>query len=136
VTADEIADPQDLKVRLWVGGARKQDFSTSDMAHKRFAEKLANVSFRRQFCLGLAPDLRSIAAGKAGRQAIFAIRADSPPDAAINFGKRTRLYAIRVSRKSPAARTRPRCLVLRIVPCCLPKPNTHSIMARRDRDIA
>ncbi len=34
VTADEIAEPQNLAVRLWVNGALKQDFSTSDMAHK------------------------------------------------------------------------------------------------------
>lgn len=34
VTADEIADPQDLDVKLWVNGALKQDFNTSDMAHK------------------------------------------------------------------------------------------------------
>ena len=34
VTADEIADPQNLEVRLWVNGALKQHFSTSDMAHK------------------------------------------------------------------------------------------------------
>ncbi|MGH7078025.1 MAG: fumarylacetoacetate hydrolase family protein [Acetobacteraceae bacterium] len=33
VTADEIAEPQNLAVRLWVNGALKQDFSTSDMAH-------------------------------------------------------------------------------------------------------
>ena len=34
VTADEIADPQNLEVRLWVNGELKQDFNTSDMAHK------------------------------------------------------------------------------------------------------
>jgi 2-keto-4-pentenoate hydratase/2-oxohepta-3-ene-1,7-dioic acid hydratase in catechol pathway len=34
VTADEISDPQSLNIRLWVNGALKQDFSTSDMAHK------------------------------------------------------------------------------------------------------
>jgi len=34
VTADEIADPQKLQVRLWVNGALKQNFNTSDMAHK------------------------------------------------------------------------------------------------------
>ena len=34
VTADEIADPHRLQVRLWVNGAVKQDFNTSDMAHK------------------------------------------------------------------------------------------------------
>jgi 2-keto-4-pentenoate hydratase/2-oxohepta-3-ene-1,7-dioic acid hydratase in catechol pathway len=34
VTADEIKDPQKLQVRLWVNGALKQDFNTSDMAHK------------------------------------------------------------------------------------------------------
>ena len=34
VTADEIADPHRLPVRLWVNGALKQDFNTSDMAHK------------------------------------------------------------------------------------------------------
>jgi 2-keto-4-pentenoate hydratase/2-oxohepta-3-ene-1,7-dioic acid hydratase in catechol pathway len=34
VTADEIADPQNLTVKLWVNGTLKQNFSTSDMAHK------------------------------------------------------------------------------------------------------
>jgi len=34
VTADEIRDPQNLQVKLWVNGALKQDFNTSDMAHK------------------------------------------------------------------------------------------------------
>ncbi len=34
VTADEIADPQNLDVKLWVNGEVKQDFNTSDMAHK------------------------------------------------------------------------------------------------------
>ncbi|MGH7101441.1 MAG: fumarylacetoacetate hydrolase family protein [Acetobacteraceae bacterium] len=34
VTADEIADPQNPAVRHWVHGDLKQDFSTSDVAHK------------------------------------------------------------------------------------------------------
>ncbi|MBT6312513.1 MAG: fumarylacetoacetate hydrolase family protein [Alphaproteobacteria bacterium] len=34
VTADEVADPQNLDVKLWVNGDCKQDFNTSDMAHK------------------------------------------------------------------------------------------------------
>jgi 2-keto-4-pentenoate hydratase/2-oxohepta-3-ene-1,7-dioic acid hydratase in catechol pathway len=34
VTADEIADPHALQVRLWVNGTLKQIFNTSDMAHK------------------------------------------------------------------------------------------------------
>ena len=34
VTADEIPDPHNLPVRLWVNGEIKQDFNTSDMAHK------------------------------------------------------------------------------------------------------
>jgi 2-keto-4-pentenoate hydratase/2-oxohepta-3-ene-1,7-dioic acid hydratase in catechol pathway len=34
VTADEIPDPQNLHVQLWVNGECKQDFNTSDMAHK------------------------------------------------------------------------------------------------------
>ncbi|MGO8920446.1 MAG: fumarylacetoacetate hydrolase family protein [Stellaceae bacterium] len=34
VTADEIADPQQLQIRLWVNGTIKQNFNTSDMAHK------------------------------------------------------------------------------------------------------
>jgi 2-keto-4-pentenoate hydratase/2-oxohepta-3-ene-1,7-dioic acid hydratase in catechol pathway len=34
VTADEIADPQKLQIRLWVNGEIKQDFNTDDMAHK------------------------------------------------------------------------------------------------------
>jgi 2-keto-4-pentenoate hydratase/2-oxohepta-3-ene-1,7-dioic acid hydratase in catechol pathway len=34
VTADEVAGPQDLSVRLWNNGQLMQDFRTSDMAHK------------------------------------------------------------------------------------------------------
>jgi 2-keto-4-pentenoate hydratase/2-oxohepta-3-ene-1,7-dioic acid hydratase in catechol pathway len=34
VTADEIHDPQRLQIRLWVNGTLKQNFNTSDMAHK------------------------------------------------------------------------------------------------------
>jgi 2-keto-4-pentenoate hydratase/2-oxohepta-3-ene-1,7-dioic acid hydratase in catechol pathway len=34
VTADEIADPHRLQIRLWVNGSIKQNFNTSDMAHK------------------------------------------------------------------------------------------------------
>jgi len=34
VTADEITDPHRLQVRLWVNGDLKQNFNTSDMAHK------------------------------------------------------------------------------------------------------
>jgi len=34
VTADEIKDPQKLRVQLWVNGQIKQDFNTDDMAHK------------------------------------------------------------------------------------------------------
>jgi 2-keto-4-pentenoate hydratase/2-oxohepta-3-ene-1,7-dioic acid hydratase in catechol pathway len=34
VTADEIRDPHRLQIRLWVNGMLKQDFNTSDMAHK------------------------------------------------------------------------------------------------------
>jgi 2-keto-4-pentenoate hydratase/2-oxohepta-3-ene-1,7-dioic acid hydratase in catechol pathway len=34
VTADEIADPHRLQVKLWVNGDLKQNYNTSDMAHK------------------------------------------------------------------------------------------------------
>src|SRR5574341_2020946 len=34
VTADEVPDPHRLQVRLWVNGALKQTFNTSDMAHQ------------------------------------------------------------------------------------------------------
>jgi 2-keto-4-pentenoate hydratase/2-oxohepta-3-ene-1,7-dioic acid hydratase in catechol pathway len=34
VTADEVPDPQALQVRLWVNGELKQNYNTSDMAHK------------------------------------------------------------------------------------------------------
>jgi len=33
VTTEEIGDPQNLAVRLWVNGELKQNFSTNDMAH-------------------------------------------------------------------------------------------------------
>jgi 2-keto-4-pentenoate hydratase/2-oxohepta-3-ene-1,7-dioic acid hydratase in catechol pathway len=34
VTADEIPDPQNVRVRLWNNGILMQDFSTADMTHK------------------------------------------------------------------------------------------------------
>ncbi len=34
VTADEVRDPHRLQIRLWVNGELKQNFNTSDMAHK------------------------------------------------------------------------------------------------------
>ncbi len=34
VTADEIADPQNLQIKLWNNGEIKQNFNTDDMAHK------------------------------------------------------------------------------------------------------
>ncbi len=45
VTADEIVDPQRLQIRLWVNGALKQNFNTSDMAHKipRCIEWLSSI---------------------------------------------------------------------------------------------
>ena len=33
VTADEISEPQNLQVKLWVNGVLKQNFNTGDMAH-------------------------------------------------------------------------------------------------------
>lgn len=33
-TADEIANPHDMQVRLWANGELRQDYNTSDMAHK------------------------------------------------------------------------------------------------------
>ena len=34
VTADEIRDPHNIQVRLWVNGQLKQNYNTNDMAHK------------------------------------------------------------------------------------------------------
>jgi 2-keto-4-pentenoate hydratase/2-oxohepta-3-ene-1,7-dioic acid hydratase in catechol pathway len=34
VTADEIADPHKLQIKLWVNGTLMQNFNTDDMAHK------------------------------------------------------------------------------------------------------
>jgi len=34
VTADEVPDPLNLQIRLWVNGELKQNYNTSDMAHK------------------------------------------------------------------------------------------------------
>ena len=34
VTADEIADPQNLQIRLWVNEDLKQNYNTNDMAHQ------------------------------------------------------------------------------------------------------
>jgi 2-keto-4-pentenoate hydratase/2-oxohepta-3-ene-1,7-dioic acid hydratase in catechol pathway len=45
VTADEIADPQRLQIRLWANGRLTQDFNSSDMAHKipRCIEWLSSI---------------------------------------------------------------------------------------------
>jgi len=43
VTKDEIPDPHDLQVKLWVDGSLRHDFSTSDMGH-RIPECIAFVS--------------------------------------------------------------------------------------------
>jgi 2-keto-4-pentenoate hydratase/2-oxohepta-3-ene-1,7-dioic acid hydratase in catechol pathway len=42
VTADEIADPHNLRIRIWVGGDLRQDFSTGEMANR--IEKLIEVA--------------------------------------------------------------------------------------------
>jgi len=34
VTAEEVPDPQDMHIQLWVNGDIRQDYSTSDMGHK------------------------------------------------------------------------------------------------------
>src|SRR5712691_242957 len=34
VTADDVPDPHNLQIRLWVNGILKQNFNSSDMAHK------------------------------------------------------------------------------------------------------
>ena len=45
VTADEIADPHDLPVRLWVNEDLKQNYNTSDMAHQipRIVEWVSSI---------------------------------------------------------------------------------------------
>ena len=43
MTADEIADPQNLPVRLWNNGNLMQDFNTNDMAYS-IAESIAFIS--------------------------------------------------------------------------------------------
>ena len=45
VTADEIADPQNLPVRLWVNEDLKQNYNTNDMAHQipRIIEWVSSV---------------------------------------------------------------------------------------------
>jgi 2-keto-4-pentenoate hydratase/2-oxohepta-3-ene-1,7-dioic acid hydratase in catechol pathway len=45
VTADEVADPQNLGIKLWVNGDVMQDFNTDDMAHKipRCIEWLSSI---------------------------------------------------------------------------------------------
>ena len=45
VTADEIKDPQNLNVRLWMNGVVRQSYTTSDMAHKipRVVEWISSI---------------------------------------------------------------------------------------------
>ena len=65
----------------------------------------------------------------------FHVFGQTSPYAETSFGIRIRLEAISLRRKSPATQARPRCLVLRIVPCCLPQRKMHSIILRRVCDI-
>lgn len=46
VTADEVRDPQNLQVRLWMNGKLRQDYPTSDMAHQipRVIEWVSSVA--------------------------------------------------------------------------------------------
>src|SRR5207244_10185343 len=48
VTADEIPDPHRLQVKLWVNGDLKQNYNTSDMAHKipRSEERRVGTEWR------------------------------------------------------------------------------------------
>jgi 2-keto-4-pentenoate hydratase/2-oxohepta-3-ene-1,7-dioic acid hydratase in catechol pathway len=45
VTADEVADAQNLQIRLWVNGDIRQDYNTSDMGHKipKMVEWLSSI---------------------------------------------------------------------------------------------
>ena len=45
VTADEVPDPQNLQVKLWVNGQIMQNYNTNDMAHKipRCIEWLSSI---------------------------------------------------------------------------------------------
>jgi 2-keto-4-pentenoate hydratase/2-oxohepta-3-ene-1,7-dioic acid hydratase in catechol pathway len=45
VTADEIEDPQNLPIRLWVNEDLKQNFNTNDMAHQipRIVEWVSSI---------------------------------------------------------------------------------------------
>lgn len=45
VTKDEIPDPQKLQIRLWNNGVLRQNYNTSDMAHKidRCIEWISNI---------------------------------------------------------------------------------------------
>ena len=38
VTKDEVPDPQNLKVRLWLNGDLKQDYNTGEMTHSVAAQ--------------------------------------------------------------------------------------------------
>ena len=46
VTADELSDPLNLQVRLWVNGVLRQDFPTSDMGHniRRCVEWVSGIT--------------------------------------------------------------------------------------------
>ncbi len=46
VTADEVNNPQDLNVKLWVNGVLRQDYPTSDMGHKipRVVEYISSIT--------------------------------------------------------------------------------------------
>jgi 2-keto-4-pentenoate hydratase/2-oxohepta-3-ene-1,7-dioic acid hydratase in catechol pathway len=49
VTADEVPDPQRLRVRFWNDGELRHDYSTSDMEHQvhtRLSLRLANIASR------------------------------------------------------------------------------------------
>lgn len=69
VTADEIADPHNLQVKLWVNGTLMQNFNTSDMAHKFRAASSGSVRSTRSSQATFSPPAPTIAASTRFRMA-------------------------------------------------------------------
>jgi 2-keto-4-pentenoate hydratase/2-oxohepta-3-ene-1,7-dioic acid hydratase in catechol pathway len=114
VTADEIPDPQNLRVRLWNNGVIKQDFNTSDMAHKiaRCIEWVSSIhTLEPGDLLATGTNHRGLAAFQDGDTVELetaglgrlAIKVADPLKRA--WGRETRLY--RQEHKSPGGDTAP-----------------------------
>ena len=106
------------RARLYAGASNR----TSSLRKNREIESF----FFRVSVGGWAMD--SIVGGGVHAVTTRALRCDQ-------FGDADQVIGDQIEQEVGGDAAMPRCLVLRMVPCCLPQPKMHSVIARRDCDM-